>query len=141
MSDTTGPLRGWTVWGVESNPIATGLSETDAQALLNRLAAHGRGDVYAQHATTAGLLRPSLPPVDADLVDILQEAGFTPADDPGPATFDRGPVRLVNDDGEINVYRFTDTPARLLEWSARFSSTTPLRLIVAALRVAGVPID
>jgi hypothetical protein len=140
MSDTTGPLRGRTVWD-ESHPIATGLSETDAPALLDRLAAYGHDDVYARHAATADPLRPSPPPADADLADILRDAGFTPADDPGPAAFDRGPVRLVDDDGEINVYRFTDTPARLPEWSARFSSTTPLRLVVAALRVAGVPLD
>lgn len=79
----------------------------------------------------------------ADLYDILQAAGFTPDEHDentaGFTAFDRGPVRVVVEDGEVTVYRSTDTPARTLRWSARFSPATPLPVVTAALTAAGVP--
>jgi hypothetical protein len=75
---------------------------------------------------------------EGDLLDILYDAGFIPSDEE-PDTYDHGPVRLVYE-GSVTVYRFSDPRTRVLEWSARFDSATPLRLIIAALRVAGAPI-
>jgi hypothetical protein len=41
-------MSAWTVWGIEEEPLASGLSESGARDALRRLETAGRDDVYAE---------------------------------------------------------------------------------------------
>jgi hypothetical protein len=80
-----------------------------------------------------------------DLLDLLREAGFWPvaeavAGEPNVEMFDREQVRVVCDDGTVEIHLFGPPPARLWLWKATFSGGTPLEVIAGVLAAAGVPL-
>ncbi|WP_239336873.1 hypothetical protein [Frankia sp. CiP3] len=83
-------------------------------------------------------------PDNLDLIDLLQHTGFTPRDEhpagrPNALMFDRDGIRVVLDDGELEIHTFGPAPARLPRWSVTVSPTAPLLLIIDVLHIAGVP--
>lgn len=82
---------------------------------------------------------------DLDIVDLLQATGFTPRDDrptgrPAAITADRDHVRVILDDGQVEIHVFEPGPARIPRWSVTVSPATPLLVIIEVLRGAGVPV-
>ncbi|WP_239341103.1 hypothetical protein [Frankia sp. CiP3] len=84
-------------------------------------------------------------PDGPDLLDLLQETGFTPCEEqpagrPGAVMFDRDRLRMILDDGHVEIHVFGPDPARILRWSVTFSPATPLLVIINVLHGAGVPV-
>jgi hypothetical protein len=80
-----------------------------------------------------------------DLLDLLHDAGFWPVEEtvtgqPTVVMFDREQVRVVLDDGTVEIHLFGPPPARLWRWKATFSGGTPLQVIAGVLAAAGVPL-
>lgn len=66
----------------------------------------------------------------------LSELGFHPTPSPIDIWYERGNVRVVLEDGQVDVYVFTDARRYTLEWEASFSSLTPADAITATIRTA-----
>lgn len=77
------------------------------------------------------------PTTTAGLFDLLMSLDFTPVDGIGGAyAFQSAYAYIVVNDGDIEVYAYGHPPAQIFRWSAKFTDTTPLTAVEAAVRAA-----
>lgn len=68
-----------------------------------------------------------------EILGWMQENGFTPNDD---GQFDKGTVRIENDDTQLVLYAFDDESLSTVQWEAVIDDNAPITVFAALVNAA-----